>query len=554
MACISAVSLLLCLVFQGISGEDVQVTVEQGTLNGEIVTSVIGENYYSFKGIPYAKPPVGALRFKDPEDPISWDGVRDAKVHGSVCPQLNILTNTYIPGSEDCLFVNVYTPNVKPETPLPVLVHIHGGAYLFGSGDTDLYGPDFFVSEMVVVTFNYRLATLGFLSLGNCEVSGNAGLKDQVAALKWVQKNIHVFGGDPTRVTLKGDTAGAASVGYHMVSPGSKGLFHRAIAASGSPFNDFNVGFEPRRRAFVLAQTLGFETNNNNDNDLLEFLQSVEVVQLINITSSSASVLASQQITDLPFKMQPFTAPVVEKACPQGNFLTKDVLTSLESGDVNKVDVMFGYANKESLLLLPAYVQALLGQYNRYRELFVPSKLLNVLTPSTILNLADEIINFYFGDKAISVDNIEEFINYASNVSISYDMQRFFRRWTKFGNTYAFKLSSYSSRNVYGAAGESYGIAGAAHFEDVFYTYDPKSLNLPLTKDSIEYKMIKQITTPMIDFAKTGNPTPDTSFWPKYNCSLAYVNFAEDMTVVYAPDEADYQFWKALYKSVNERF
>ncbi|CAB3255054.1 unnamed protein product [Arctia plantaginis] len=461
MACISAVSLLLCLVFQGISGEDVQVTVEQGTLNGEIVTSVIGENYYSFKGIPYAKPPVGALRFKDPEDPISWDGVRDAKVHGSVCPQLNILTNTYIPGSEDCLFVNVYTPNVKPETPLPVLVHIHGG---------------------------------------------------------------------------------------------SKGLFHRAIAASGSPFNDFNVGFEPRRRAFVLAQTLGFETNNNNDNDLLEFLQSVEVVQLINITASSASVMASQQITDLPFKMQPFTAPVVEKACPQGNFLTKDVLTSLESGDVNKVDVMFGYANKESLLLLPAYVQALLGQYNRYRELFVPSKLLNVLTPSTILNLADEIINFYFGDKAISVDNIEEFINYASNVSISYDMQRFFRRWTKFGNTYAFKLSSYSSRNVYGAAGESYGIAGAAHFEDVFYTYDPKSLNLPLTKDSIEYKMIKQITTPMIDFAKTGNPTPDTSFWPKYNCTLAYVNFAEDMTVGYAPDEADYQFWKALYKSVNERF
>lgn len=428
--------------------------------------------------------------------------MRDAKSHGPVCPQLNILTNTYIPGSEDCLFLNVYTPNVKPETPLPVLVHIHGGAYLFGSGNVDLYGPDFFVSEIVVVTLNYRLATLGFLSLGNCEVPGNAALKDQVAALKWVQKNIHVFGGDPAQVTIKGDTAGASSVGYHMVSPVSKGLFKRAIAASGSTFNDYNIGFEPKRRAFVLAQTLGFETDNVTA--LLEYLQSVDVEKLINIPASYASVLASQEITDIPFKMQPFTAPVVEKECPQGNFLTEDVLTSLESGNVNKVDVMFGYSNRESLLLLPVYVQSLLGQYDRFRELFVPSKLLNVLPPSTILKLADDIIKFYFGDKPVSVDNISNFINYASNVSISYDMQRFFKRWTKFGNTYAFKLSSYSSRNVYGAAGAAYGIAGAAHFEDVFYAYDPKSLNLTLTTDSIEYKMIKQFTTAMINFAKTG--------------------------------------------------
>lgn len=156
--------------------------------------------------------------------------MRDAKSHGPVCPQLNILTNTYIPGSEDCLFLNVYTPNVKPETPLPVLVHIHGGAYLFGSGDVDLYGPDFFISGTVGMTLDYRLATLGFLGFGNCEISGTARLRDHVVlALKWVQKSI-----------FKGDSAGATLVGYHMVSPISKGLFQRAIEVNGSPFHDDN--------------------------------------------------------------------------------------------------------------------------------------------------------------------------------------------------------------------------------------------------------------------------------------------------------------------------
>lgn len=163
---------------------------------------------------------------------------------------MEILTNKYIPGSEDCLFLNVYTSDLTPKELLPVIVSIPGGAYKYGSGNDDIYGPDFLVlKDVVVVTINYRLDALGFLSMGTCEVPGNAGLKDQIAALKWVQNNIRCFGGDPNQVTVIGESAAAASITYHMTSPISKGLFHRVIVMSGATPCDWNTSFKPARRA-----------------------------------------------------------------------------------------------------------------------------------------------------------------------------------------------------------------------------------------------------------------------------------------------------------------
>ncbi|GBP60488.1 Esterase B1 [Eumeta japonica] len=191
-----------------------KVHVEQGWLEGERAPLVTKDGFYNcFKGIPYAAPPIGKLHFKAPQSPILWKG------------------------NEDCLYLNVYTPELTPKHPLPLMFFIHSGGYKCGSGNTDNYGPDFLVKEEVVlVTINYRVEVLGFLCLENKDVPGNAEMKDQVAALRWVQKNISNFGGDPNNVTIFGESAGGGSVGWHILSPMSKGLFQRAILMSGSPF------------------------------------------------------------------------------------------------------------------------------------------------------------------------------------------------------------------------------------------------------------------------------------------------------------------------------
>ncbi|XP_069356258.1 esterase FE4-like [Maniola hyperantus] len=265
--------------------------------------------FYSFKGIPYAAPPTGSGRFKAPQPARSWTGIRNATVHGSVCPQFDPLFNIYIPGSEDCLFLNVYTPKLPPCSLLPVMFFIHGGLYITGSGNDDLYGPDFLINQndVVAVTINYRLDNLGFLVLDTESVPGNAGMKDQVAALRWVRMNIKNFGGDPNKVTIFGESVGSASVALHALSPMSKGLFRRVIGTSGVPINDFSTAFEQKRRAFELGKKLGLVTTNSSA--LLKFLQTVPVRQLINTNSTIIAAEDYIQFTTRGY----YTVPVIEK-------------------------------------------------------------------------------------------------------------------------------------------------------------------------------------------------------------------------------------------------
>ncbi|PSN44746.1 hypothetical protein C0J52_10743, partial [Blattella germanica] len=248
--------------------DTVTVNITQGALRGKQKVTKSGFKFFSFRGIPYAKPPVGTLRFKAPQPPESWSGVRDAFKEGHICPQKDMVLQEYR-GNEDCLFLNVYTPkdlNVGGGDLKPVMVWFHGGGFEKGSGNSDIYGPDFLVpQDVVVITLNYRLGPFGFLCLDNEEVPGNAGLKDQVMALRWVQQNIKEFGGDPNNVTIFGESAGGASAHYHMLSPLSKGLFHRVISQSGTALCPWALSTTARERSLRLGKALGCETNDDDE-------------------------------------------------------------------------------------------------------------------------------------------------------------------------------------------------------------------------------------------------------------------------------------------------
>ena len=213
-----------------------------------------------FRGIPYARPPLGDLRFRAPRTPLPWSGERDATRFGPSAPQNPLLLP--LPGmdvgpvDEDCLYLNVWTPGAD-DLRRPVMVWIHGGGFVIGSGSQTLYDGAALArrGDVVVVTLNYRLGPLGFLHLRDLcpDLEGavaNAGLRDQVAALEWVRDHIESFGGDPGRVTVFGESAGGMSVGTLLGMPSARGLFHRAIAQSGAGHN-----FHTRETATEVARS-----------------------------------------------------------------------------------------------------------------------------------------------------------------------------------------------------------------------------------------------------------------------------------------------------------
>ncbi|HKB13267.1 MAG TPA: carboxylesterase family protein [Vicinamibacterales bacterium] len=242
------------------------VTVDGGQLRG---TSAGGVRV--FKGIPFAAPPVGALRWKPPQPVVAWSGVKAADRFGAQCmqepyPAGSPYASAPQPTSEDCLYLNVWTAAGSHDR-RPVMVWIHGGGWTRGSGSTPTYdGAALAKKGVVVVTANYRLGVLGFFAHPQLtkespnHASGNYGILDHVAALKWVQKNIAAFGGDPSRVTIFGESAGSWSVNVVQATPLAKGLFHRAIGESGGQFAGTPALADAERRGVAAGAAIGART------------------------------------------------------------------------------------------------------------------------------------------------------------------------------------------------------------------------------------------------------------------------------------------------------
>jgi len=268
--------------------------IQQGTeihLSDGVVQGDVDGGSRRFLGIPFAAPPVGDLRWRPPQPPVSWVGVRPARDFGSPCPQVNSTTPSE---NEDCLFLNVWTPDPAPTRPLPVMVWFHGG------GNQTLSAADQIVvvggltfngrvlaetRNVVVVTINYRLGVFGFFGHPSLAAedphypyAGNQGLLDQRAALAWVRDNIVAFGGDRNNVTIFGESAGSEDVCFHVVSPGSRGLFHRAISESGGCTTHQKSAADAAPAVEQLVSTVGCSASS----DVLECLRQVPVADLLN--------------------------------------------------------------------------------------------------------------------------------------------------------------------------------------------------------------------------------------------------------------------------------
>jgi para-nitrobenzyl esterase len=323
-----------------------KTSVAEGPLAG-----LANEETCEYRGIPYAKPPVGALRFAPPEPAPGWTEERDARKFGAVCPGI---IDGEVDGSEDCLYLNVYTPRTPSSVRLPVMVWIHGGGFGAGAG-SDYDGR--LLSEkgpVVVVTVNYRLGPFGYLNLPELDAarpgvpSGNDGIRDQRLALAWVQKNAAAFGGDPDNVTVFGESAGSLSTCMHLTSPGSRGLAQHFVLESGACVGFAGYALQPALKPSLSTQMATALCTGAAANDPLACLRSLD----------PETILSWKPVPTGPANgVTGAFGPIVE-ALP-GAVMPDLASKIIAAGEYDKsADIIVGTTQHEAGLLSPPYIDA----------------------------------------------------------------------------------------------------------------------------------------------------------------------------------------------------
>ncbi len=472
-----------------------------------------------WKGIPFAQPPVGELRFRPPQPPQAWAGVRDATEYGMVAPQAVLregspLGNRLTPGeeSEDCLYLNVWSPRADGRR-RPVLVWLHGGAFTMGSGSTPLYDGTSFAQQgdVVAVTLNYRLGALGFLYLDELlgeqySGSGNNGLLDQIAALQWVHDNIAAFGGDPDRVTIFGESAGAMSVGTLLAMPAAKGLFRQAILQSGAA-SSVRSRESAARVTREFLDELGLQESEAS---------ALATLPLANLMAAQTRILGKQSAL-LAF------GPVVD-----GTSLPRPPLEAVASGAARDIPLLIGTNHDEM-------------------------RLFNAANPTP----PDErVLRHFFGDEA---DRALATYNASRPQASPADI------WSAMQTDQVFRMPAIRLAELQAKQGAPVwmyrfdwpspafgGRLGAAHALELAFVWNniAKAAMRPLLGDEPPQELARRMHEAWIAFARTGHPgTPDLPPWPPYDSEQrATMLFNISCEVVNDPDAAERRVWENRYK------
>ncbi|XP_075977879.1 venom carboxylesterase-6-like [Anticarsia gemmatalis] len=549
-----ALRLFLCLIFTGLvlsQAPNPTVKVANGVLQGAWKVSTKGRSYASFQGIPYARPPVGKYRFREPQHMKPWAGVWDATRPLSGCLQYDPFISK-ITGDENCLFMNVHTPRLQPGAMLPVVVFIHGGAFMYG--EAGIYSPEHMMDwDMIVVTFNYRLGPIGFLSTGDEVAPGNYGLKDQAFALHWIKNNIMMFGGNPDSVTLTGCSAGGASVHYQLMSPLSRGTFSKAISYSGSALTAWTHSIKPLEKTKTLASIVGCPTTTNKEMiDCLKY--------------RPGEVIVNAQIQMFDWKVHMFTpfSPVVESPGVREPFLQQYPYHATRAGAMMNVPLIASVTAHEGLYPASAYQAdpSLLEDLEaNWEELAANIFEYNDTLPmSRRKEVAQAIKQHYLGGKPVSQETFPQLVEALSDRLFVADVGKFAQlHAAKTGQpTYVHQYSYRASTSLSNLMAHNDVNYGVSHGDDVLKIFKFPDMEKNTPEDSL---MIEGLINMIYSFATTGTPkvTNDGTAWPPVKPGAAELTYLDILSptkteLKSTTDFGQKTFWDKLGFNENENY
>jgi para-nitrobenzyl esterase len=505
--CVLAVAGLL-LGISGVSNADpLKVKTEQGKVVGKTIN---GGKVRAFMGLPYAAPPVGDLRWKAPEPPAKWKGDRDATKYGAHCAQGRVFEDMVFQDaapSENCLFLNVYTPaDAKDSSKLPVMFWIHGGGYSGGGSSEPRHNGDFLPTKgVVLVTINYRLGVFGFLVTDELAKEGNGsagnyGLLDMVSALQWVKSNIGKFGGDPGNVTIFGESAGSFAVSTLMASPMAQGLFQKAIGESGA--------------AFPSAINLGGETVAERAAIDAKWVSTLGVKSLAELRALPTDKLLEAAKT----KGQTGFAPDLD-----GKFLIEPVVDTYAKGRQAHVPLLAGWnADEGSFIAMRGMTVA---QYQ-------------AMGAGLFKDRVAEFLKLYPGDT--DAQALRSAIDFGSDSFIAFGTWKWLEAHRKTGGDspvyrYHFELAATPSKYHPGTY--------AFHSDDIEYVFGTLDTRPGWTVRLEDRQLSEAMMSYWTNFAKTGDPNgTGLPTWPKYGADDALIHLNSPITSGPDATRARYEF------------
>ena len=467
-----AVFAAACTATPATSSDPTIATIETGQLK-----ALQAKGMLAFKGIPYAAPPVGALRWKPPVAAAKWDGVRDATTYGDICMQKMPNPDNGIgqlPASEDCLTLNVFTQDLEHKAKRPVMVWIHGGGFVNGSGSAELYdGSQLAKRGVVVVTLNYRLGRFGSFAhpLLTQEAKGgpvaNYGMLDMIASLEWVKRNIGAFGGDANNVTIFGESAGGMAVQKLMTTPLARGLFHKAAVQSGAGRENVLFLDKPNARGFPSAES---------DGEAFVKSLSVDAKSTADLRAISADAIIAAG--------DPSTfgggGPILD-----GKIFPTSIVDAFKAGKEAQVPYLVGY-NAAEFPSKPADVDGSLARTIGAKSTDLPAL---VATYPDQDDMAARIVgDIIFGEPA----------RYLAGLHAAHGQPTFL---------YRFDVLSPSVRGKY---------KGTPHAQERQYVFDTLA-SAPYPTDDNDKVQAQFAVTYWTNFAKAGDPNGNGApVWPRY--------------------------------------
>ncbi|MCL6442282.1 MAG: carboxylesterase/lipase family protein [Alicyclobacillus sp.] len=476
---------------------------------------------YVWKGIPYASPPTGSLRFRAPSPPKPWKGVREAKDFGPAALQSESLSMKFLGDSpqrmsEDCLYLNIWSP-APDKKRRPVLVWIHGGSFNYGSGSSNLYEGKYMSSkgDVVIVTINYRLGVFGFLCLDDklavdYGISNNCGLLDQIAALTWIKSNIEEFGGDPNNITLIGESAGAVSVGCLLSMPIAKGLFQKAILQSGTARCHLT-----KQRAVKISEELLRELG-------------VDGTNLRCLDSLPSEMILKKVATMFP--------PRTFGPVGDGKLLSESPEKSLRNGIAKDIPVLVG-TNKDEARLFTHFDSA----WHRVTNISMGQ-----IFEHSFGDAWQHILTYIVQGRPLSRMLYEDIF---THVVFAYPAIKFAEDHAiQGGDVWVYRFD-YGSPTLDGYKSAFH----ALEIPFVWGTILNKEMERITGASNDRFRVSEQMQRAWIAFAHTGDPNvPELPYWPRYNLQNRPVMlFDSESRLVNDPDKEKRLQWERVFVAMS---